>query len=111
MSAALVLEVDPGPDLHAVPTRTDRPACSPRHRGRCSADHLWLVESYRDARDAREALRESGSSVGAAHSYGSDVAAYQLEPDDFAAAYPPVTFRDWLVGNAGRNRHPEETYA
>lgn len=84
-----------------------RPACSPRHRRHCSPDHLWLVESYRDARDARDALRESGTFVPAAYSYGSSIAAYQLEREDFDAAFPSVTFKSWLVDHAGRNAEPE----
>lgn len=71
--------------------RNRLPACSARHRGYCSPDHLWLVQSYRDARYAREALRESRL-------------AYQLENDDFDATYPRVTFKAWLIGHAGRNR-------
>lgn len=66
------------------------PACSPKHRGRCSPDHLWIVSTYRDARDARDKLRESE-------------VALQLEDDDFAATYPRVTFKQWLMGHAGRN--------
>jgi hypothetical protein len=69
--------------------------CSPRHRLHCSPGHARLVGDYRDARDARDMLRESGEFM-------------QMEDDDFAAAYPPVTFKAWLIGNAGRNRLPSE---
>lgn len=86
-----------------------KPSCSPRHRSHCSADHLQLVEGYRDARDARDALRESGAAVvPAAHAFGAAVAPHQLEDSDFDAAFPPVTFKDWLLGHAGRNRQPEQ---
>ena len=81
----------------------NRPSCSPRHRRHCSPDHLWLVQAYRDQRDARDALRESGTVVDASMSHGANAAAYQLEDADFDQAYPRVTFKDWLIGNAGRN--------
>ena len=74
--------------------RTRRPTCSPRHRRWCSPAHAALVCEYRDARDAREALRESE-------------ACYQLERDDFTDRHPPILFRDWLVDHAHRNRQPE----
>lgn len=69
--------------------------CSPRHAKHCSPDHAALVGGYRDQRDARDALRESGECM-------------QMEDDDFDAAYPPVHFKAWLIGNAGRNRLPSE---
>lgn len=61
---------------------------------------------YRDARDAREALRESDVPVPAAFAHGGVVTYSQLEADDFAAACPPVLFRDWLVENGRRNADP-----
>lgn len=63
-----------------------RAACSSRHRRWCSAHHLWLVTSYRDARDAVLATHELN---------------HQLERHELAR---PPTFRDWLVGHAGVNR-------
>lgn len=69
--------------------------CSPRHRRHCSRAHAALVCDYRDQRDAREALRESGAPAtvdGAAY--------YQLEDDDFDQLVPRVTFKDWLVAHA-----------
>lgn len=85
-----------------------RPACSPRHRRWCSRAHSALVSEYRDQRDAREALRESGalaptSTPGAA---GSAVAFYQLEREEFDRLVPAVTFKEWLIGHAGE-RHFE----
>lgn len=68
-------------------------SCGPAHRKWCSSWHEQLVLDYRDARDAREALRESGPYM-------------QHEPDDFAAEHPPILFRDFLVDYAARNRCP-----
>ena len=62
-------------------------SCSPRHRRWCSAAHLALVGEYRDARDARDALRESEPYL-------------QHEPAEFDAEVPPVLFKDWLIGHA-----------
>lgn len=77
--------------------------CSPGMRA-CAATclHRALVREYRDARDARDALRESDQLApsGVAGTAGGQVAYYQLEPDDFDAAVPPVLFKDWLVGHA-----------
>lgn len=70
--------------------------CSPRHARHCSAAHARLVAEYRDARDAIEALRESGSVVPASSGYGAPVAYYQLERGDFDAIAPRLTFKDWL---------------
>lgn len=70
--------------------------------------HRRLVEDYRDARAAWEALRESGAQAptsvpGVAH---SEAAIYQLEDEDFRAAFPPPTFRQWLEANA-RGAHAD----
>lgn len=59
--------------------------------------HRQSVEAYRDTRHAWEALRESGTLV--SHS-GTEVAAYQLEDDDFRERFPPPTFKDWLISRA-----------
>jgi hypothetical protein len=64
--------------------------CSPRHRVHCGPYHAALVGEYRDQRDARDMLRETGEYM-------------QMEDDDFDAAVPRVTFKAWLIGNAGRN--------
>lgn len=42
---------------------------------------------YRDARDARDALRESDPYL-------------QHEADDFADDVPPITFKEWLIAHA-----------
>lgn len=86
-----------------------RPSCSPRHRKWCSPHHATLVLEYRDARDAREALRESDTPVpttvpGAA---GAGVAYYQLEAADFDRYAPKVLFKQWLIDHA----HPKEATA
>lgn len=63
-----------------------------------------LLAAYRDARDARLALRESGAIVPAgavAGTAGADVAYYQLSDEEFAALHPPVLWRDWLLEHAG----------
>lgn len=72
-------------------TSRRRPSCSPGHRRWCSTAHEALVQEYRDAVDAREALRESA-------------AYFQHEPEEFAAEVPPILFRDWLVGHPSRQR-------
>lgn len=60
--------------------------------------HRRLVEQYRDARDAREALRESATPAPSTVPgiSGSGVVMAQLEPGDFAVHVPPVLFKDWL---------------
>lgn len=71
----------------------------------------WMaaaVESYRAARDAREALRESGQLVptsvpGVA---GSSVAMYQLERADFDAAVPAPRLADFVRDAAAARREP-----
>lgn len=75
-------------------------ACSRAHGKFCSPAHARLVGEYRDARDARDALRESGILAPAEFGFGAMVAYYQLEDDDFARACPPVLFREWLVENS-----------
>lgn len=61
--------------------------------------HWWrelVTDTYRAARDAREALRESGHHVDTAGAAHSQVAAYQLSAQEFDDAHPPVTFRQVL---------------
>lgn len=81
-----------------------RGGCTPGLKRRpdgqgCRRDclHRALVQSYRDARDARDALRESDTPVPAEWAHGGATVAYQLEADDFAAAWPPITFKQWLI--------------
>lgn len=63
--------------------------------------HLWrehVTETYRSARDAWEALRESGTLVPASFSSGGEVAAYQLEEFEFRQWQPAPTLRHILEG-------------
>ncbi|MGL5823687.1 MAG: hypothetical protein ACRCYU_02325 [Nocardioides sp.] len=66
--------------------------------------HLWretVAETYRDTRDAWEALRESSTVVPAgavAGTAGAPVSAYQLEDDDFRAVFPAPTLKAALIG-------------
>jgi hypothetical protein len=64
------------------------------------------VSCYRDARDARTALRESSASVTAdiAGTAGANVGAYQLSDAEFAAAYPAPRLADFLRDAAGARR-------
>jgi len=43
------------------------------------------VDDYRAQRDARDEARENGEWM-------------RMEDDEFAAAWPVVTFKDWLLG-------------
>lgn len=88
-----------------------RIALAPRPRY-LSGSHWWrdlVTRTYREARDARDAMRESGALAtgaiaGTAH---SDAAWYQVSDDEFDQAVPPVTFRDVLVGLSGGALEPE----
>jgi hypothetical protein len=67
------------------------------------------VAAYRDARDAREAMRESSAPAptsvpGIA---GSSAAWCQLEPSAFAAAYPAPRLADFLRDAAAARRAPK----
>lgn len=55
--------------------------------GTCRRDclHRAMVMQYRDARHAWEERREQGEAM-------------QMEDDDYRAAFPPPTFKDWLRG-------------
>ena len=59
--------------------------------------HWWrelVTNVYRDARDAREALRESGPYL-------------QHERDEFDREHPPVALRDIMVGlSSGKDAPP-----
>lgn len=79
------------PLLPTSPLLLAMPRCSPRHAKHCGPYHAALVGGYRDQRDARDMLREQGEAM-------------QMEDDDFDAAYPRVTFKEWLIGHAGSNR-------
>lgn len=80
-----------------------QPACKPcqdKQGGLEAAKaNALMIDEYRAARDAREALRESGQAVpssvaGAGH---SDLGFYQLSDDEFDEHVPRVTFREWLI--------------
>lgn len=74
--------------------------CTTGMRG-CRRDclHRRLVDGYRDARDARDALRESDAPapVGVTGTNGAHVSMAQLEDEEFARHVPPVLFKDWLI--------------
>jgi hypothetical protein len=85
--------------------------CSPAHRVHCSPAHEALVAEYRDARQWWEDAFEAGTN----ETYRPGIIGEQRlasrrggrnEVVDFVEASPPVTFRAWLEGNAGRNRDP-----
>jgi hypothetical protein len=66
--------------------------------------HRATVEAYRDERRRWEADRESGRIVSGANVagiHGAQISAHQLSADEYAAAYPPPLFRDWLEQQAG----------
>lgn len=82
-----------------------RGGCAPGMpvEGACRRDclHRALVEDYRAARAAWEALRESDAVVPAGAAYGGEgVAMHQLEDDEFRAWFPPPTFKTWLQRSA-----------
>lgn len=75
-----------------------------RHVWRPYCLHCQILDSYQAARDARDALRESGLEAP-----GFDGAAYyQLEDDDFNRLHPPVRLKEWLEAHKGYNRWGEE---
>lgn len=68
------------------------------------------VAAYRDARDARNALRESGAPIPAgvvAGTAGAAIGAYQLSDAEFSAAYPAPRLADFLRDAAAARRAPE----
>lgn len=89
-----------------------RIALAPRPRFTTHGRHWWrdlVTATYRDARDARDALRESGAAAsgrvaGTAHSLASWS---QLSDQEFAEAVPPVRFQDVLTGLSGGALEPE----
>ena len=92
-----------------------QPACMPcqSKQGGYAAislpGHRAMIDEYRAARDARDALRESNmpaptSVPGVAH---SGVAMHQLEDDDFATHVPAVTFREWLIEWGASRAEPD----
>jgi hypothetical protein len=65
------------------------------------------VTAYRDARDARNALRESGDPIPAgavAGTAGANVGAYQLTDAEFASLYPAPRLADFLRDAAESRR-------
>lgn len=66
---------------------------------RCA--HREIVQEFRDAWDAWRALRESDTPADVAGGAGALISAYQLEEEDFRAAFPPPpTFPEWLKQRA-----------
>lgn len=68
------------------------------------------VRAYRDARDARYALRESGAPVPAgivAGAGSASVAYFQLSDDDFRRVCPAPRLSDFLRAAADARRAPE----
>lgn len=86
--------------------------CTPRGKvwlWRRYAAPVWMadaVDAYRGARDAREALRESGAlaPTSVAGAAGSSVACHQLERDDFNAAFPAPRLADFIRDAAAARR-------
>ena len=64
-----------------------------RQRWRADCRHCQVLDGFRAAKDAREALRESGRFM-------------QYEDDEFDAEHPPPRLRDWLVAKAEEWRDP-----
>ena len=65
--------------------------------------HCQVVDEFRAAQDAREALRESGQT--APPEFGP-IAYYQLSDEEFDRAHPPLRLKDWLVEKAEEWRDP-----
>lgn len=91
---------------------TWRIALSPRPRHSTNGRHWWrelVTNTYRDARDAWEARRESGAPAwNAAGAANSDVAMYQLSDQEYAELYPPPRFGDFLAELASGARAPDD---
>lgn len=89
-----------------------RIALAPRPRYSTAGRHWWreaVTDLYRAARDAREALRESGlpAPPSVAGSAGSAVAYYQLSDEEFERCHPAPRFGDYLVELSQGARGPE----
>ena len=72
------------------------------------------LESYRDARHAWEALRESGTPVpggSVAGAAGSVVACYQLSDEEFRAVFPVPRLSEYLRAAGVAQRRPADTMA
>ena len=61
--------------------------------------HCEVLERYQAARDAWEALRESGESFGGsiAGAGGSNAGYYQLSDEEFRQLHPMPQFKDFLI--------------
>lgn len=77
---------------------------------RANCRHCQVLDEYWAARDAREALRESGMDHGGsvAGTAGSGVGYYQLSDEEFNQLHPPVLLKDWLIDRAREWRQEEE---
>jgi hypothetical protein len=73
---------------------------APRPRAEPTGRHWWrelVTSTFRDHRDARDALRESSTVVNG-HGADTTVAAYQLEDAEFDQRFPKPTLRAVMVG-------------
>lgn len=73
--------------------------------------HCEVIDAYQAARSAWELRRESGELVptnvpGAA---GGSIACYQLSDEEYAAAFPPPRFKDFLVDMSTRQMDPGDS--
>lgn len=72
--------------------------------------HWWrelVTETFQAAAHAREALRESGHLVDTAGAAHAEVAAYQLEPEEFDRLYPAPRLADYMRGLSQGSMAPE----
>lgn len=86
-----------------------RMALAPRPQHRVGR-HWWrelVTDTYHSARDAWQALRESGTpAYGAAGAANSGAACYQLTDAEFAELYPPPTLHDAMRALMGAQLDP-----
>lgn len=94
----------PGEDPNVLSWRL---ALAPRPRHTTHGRHWWreyVTEMYRAARDARDAMRESGvqAPTSVAGAAGSQVAYFQIEREEFDRLFPAPTFRSFLEDLGGQ---------
>lgn len=81
---------------------TWRIALAPRPRAEPRGRHWWreyVTSTWRAAHDSWAALRSSGLDLGSsvAGGAGSNMAAYQLSDEEFAAIFPQPRLADFMV--------------